>query len=178
MKSYVIWWDAPEAKDVATVLRKKFHRVQIRSPQRFTEIEACDVIVLESLEANTHIIAAYAAAGVTAIDAASVYEGAQPSAPSAPSAETQEPTKTEDDGAADTGTDEPAATPASVPSFAPPVPAPGSPDFTLMSDDELRAWIVEAGAPHGIKPHSRAGRERLLQQAALLSAPDTTAKAS
>lgn len=150
MKTILIYWDAPEAKSLAQRFRDMKHRAQLRNPRLFDgSCEPADLVCVEFAAAAPAVVAAYRAKGVEVQEIAPLMEEAKA-------------------GGEDAQETPPPPPPAAA--VAPKVTEPNTMPsrFDAMSDDEIRAYINEAGKEIGVAAHPRAGRAKLLAQAKLL----------
>ncbi len=181
MKTILIYWDDPKAKELAQEFRDMKHRAQIRNPRLFDGVcERGDIVCVESAAAAPHVVAAYQAQGVEVRDLSLLLgeivaaeeaeaKASQPAGETQPPAETQPPTEPPQE--APKAPEPPADAPKPEgPKMTLAVTQPNTTPtrFTAMSDDELRAFINEAGKEIGVAAHPRAGRAKLLAQAELL----------
>ena len=149
MKTILIYWDAPEAKSLAQRFRDMKHRAQLRNPRLFDgSCEPADLVCVEFAAAAPAVVAAYTAKGVEVQEIAPLMEEA----------------KAGGEGANETAPPPPAS--AVAPKVAEPNTTPSR--FDAMTDDEIRAYINEAGREIGVAAHPRAGRAKLIAQAKLL----------
>jgi hypothetical protein len=161
MNTILIYWDDPKAKDLAQQFRDMKHRAQLRNPRLFDGVcEKADIVCVESAAKAPHVVEAYQAKGVEVRDL-SVVLGEIVAAEEA-EAKASQPQ----------AAPKPAATtpPKPVAAAAPAITPPNTSDsrFDAMTDDELRAYVNEAGKEIGVSAHPRASRPKLLAQAKLL----------